>query len=66
LEFSYFAWSAAVIEGLRGTNKVLEDQLDAVMASTFERDGLRYPVLPEENREALLEMYLKSMEKVHD
>lgn len=55
-----------MIEGLRGTNKVLEDQLDAVMASTFERDGLRYPVLPEENREALLEMYLKSMEKVHD
>merc|ERR1712137_1338702 len=56
----YFVWSRAVIEGVRGTNKPLEDALDEVFAQSFTKDGVTYPALPEGDLDAFLQDYYRS------
>lgn len=62
----YFVWSRAVINGVRGTNKPLEDALDEVFASTFSMNGETYPSLPEGDLDKFLEEYYDSMSKKDD
>merc|ERR1712232_1121659 len=62
----YFVWSRAVINGVRGTNKPLEDALDEVFASTFSMNGETYPSLPEGDLDKCLEEYYDSMSKKDD
>jgi len=63
----YFVWAHKVIEGLRGTNVHLEEELDKVFASNCYYDVKNdFPMCflalpPEPDRAALLEQYLNQM-----
>jgi len=58
----YFVWSTKVVAGLRGTNKGLEDELDKVFKSSFTRNGVQLPVIPNTDLDAFLLSYYKSFE----
>lgn len=63
----YFVWSRAVIAGLRGTNAVLENELDKVFASTVTvDDGTTFKCIPDGDANELLEKYYESMKKTKD
>jgi guanosine-3',5'-bis(diphosphate) 3'-pyrophosphohydrolase len=58
----YFLWAHAVVEGLRGTNRGLEERLDDLFSKTLTHQGKEYPVLvPLEQREEFLESYYENM-----
>jgi hypothetical protein len=63
----YFCWSHIVVEACKGTNEILEEQLNNVFADTFTLGGITYPTLvPEEQRVEFLEKYYASMRAVND
>ncbi|EGC32834.1 hypothetical protein DICPUDRAFT_155188 [Dictyostelium purpureum] len=57
----YFIWAKAVIQNLRGTNQILESQLDEIFSSTFIKGDKHYPTIPctPEEEPKLLENYYK-------
>lgn len=63
ITMGYFIWAKAVIDGMRGTNKALEEALDKVFAATFTYQGTSYPVIKEEDFAASLEHYYHLLEQ---
>lgn len=55
----YFVWAKHVIDGLKGTNAGLEKALDKVFASEFEKDGKKYPCLPNKPLDIALNEYFE-------
>jgi len=62
----YALWSEQVINAVRGTNALLEKAIDAVFATELVLKGQRFPLLPTENKAALLQKYYLSMSQSHD
>lgn len=53
-------------QGIRGTNKPLEEALDEVFKQSITIDGQSYPVLPDTDLKEFLAKYFAEMEKVSD
>jgi len=63
----YFVWSWFVVEGLRGTNAVLEAELDGVFASTVTFHGHQKPAIPANpSKKVQLQAYMDEMDKAGD
>lgn len=58
----YFVWGRKVIEGIRGTNAILEARIDRVLQSTFTLDGVTHSALPQDtDLDVFLEEYYEMM-----
>jgi hypothetical protein len=56
-----------IVDEMRGTNSKIEAALDQVFTKSFEIDGKRYPVIPQDtDLEKFLQDYLKSMSATKD
>jgi hypothetical protein len=63
----YFVWALHVVAGMRGTNAVLEAELDKVFAGSISIDGVPRPVIPPHPPVAeQLEVYLADMARSND
>jgi len=56
----YFVWGKKVVDGIRGTNKRLEDALDEVFQKSFVFEDKVYPVIP---KNVDLDEFLEACEK---
>lgn len=64
----YIVWAWTVIAGMRGTNEVLEKELDELFKSELTVDGVSFVALPEKAKDmdTILQEYLQDMAKASD
>ena len=62
----YFIWAFKVIEGMRGTNVFLEEELDLLSRKWLTMKTMEFKVLPEGDTTELLNRYLDSMSTCAD
>lgn len=63
----YFVWAYKVIEGLRGTNKNLEDKLDELFEGQITIEDQTFPVLPPKDQiDHYLEDYYRLLDETKE